>query len=148
MRHSIAEAQVTTDSDRQLTPEGVTKVDALAEILVQGGFSPGVIVHSPLIRSLQTAMAFSRLLPEIPIVELAEVTYAKWSLLQVLGSCGWKDPLVIGHNPSISILASKLADEDKPLLFHTCSFAHFEVDALPPQKSSLVRWFQNPPSQF
>ena len=60
MRHSIAEATVTTDFDRQLTPEGVKKVDFLAEFLLQEGFSPGVIVHSPLTRSRQTAHSFAK----------------------------------------------------------------------------------------
>ena len=147
MRHSIAEARVTTDFDRQLTPEGIRKADLLAEIMVQDGFSPGAIVHSPLVRSRQTAHAFSRLLPETPVFELSEVVSANWSLLQALGAAGWTDPLVIGHNPGISMLASKLSTKEAPLFFHTCSFAHFEVDALPPQESRLVQWLQRPPSQ-
>jgi phosphohistidine phosphatase len=143
MRHSIAEAQASTDFDRRLTPEGVKKVDALVAFLLQEGFSPGAIVHSPLIRSQQTAQAFSKHLPNTPVLELSEVVSARMSLLQVLGGANLENPLIIGHNPGISILASALGDE--ALRFKTCSFASFEVDTLPPRESRLARWLPTLP---
>jgi phosphohistidine phosphatase len=145
MRHSIAEPRVTTDFDRHLSPEGHKKAENLAQTLHKEGFSPGVIVHSPLIRSVQTAQAFAPFLPDTPLVELAEVIAAKPSLLRILGGAGWENPLIIGHNPGISILASHLSDDETVLSFHTCSFAEFELDALPPMKSRLVRWLPTPP---
>lgn len=145
LRHSIAEARVTTDFDRHLTTAGHRKADHLVEVLLGEGFSPGAIIHSPMIRSRQTAQAFANRLPQAPMVELAEVMAAKPSLLQLLGGAGWKDPLVVGHNPGISLLASQLCGENKVLSFHTCSFAEFELDALPPQQCRLIRWLPTPP---
>jgi phosphohistidine phosphatase len=145
LRHSIAEARVTTDFDRHLSAEGHRKVEHLVEVLLGQDFAPGAIVHSPLIRSKQTAQAFARRLPQVPMVELAEVMAAKPSLLQLLGGAGWKAPLIVGHNPSISRLASQLCGENKVLSFQTCSFAEFELDALPPSECRLVRWLPTPP---
>lgn len=145
MRHSIAEPRVTTDFDRHLSPEGHNKAANIAKTLIQEGFSPGAIVHSPLIRSQQTAQAFATCLPQTPLVELAEVMASKPSLLQLLGGAGWENPLIIGHNPGISILASHLCGDGSVLSFHTCSFAEFELDALPPTKSRLIRWLPTPP---
>lgn len=145
LRHSIAEARVTTDFDRHLSAEGHRKVEHLVEFLLGEGFAPGAIVHSPLVRSRQTAQAFAHRLPQTPLVELPEVVAAKPSLLQLLGGAGWKSPLIVGHNPGISMLASHLCEENKTLSFHTCSFAEFELDALPPTQCRIIRWLPTPP---
>ena len=144
MRHSVAEPTSTTDFERKLTAQGVEKAELVAQQLLQRGVSPGAIVHSPLVRSQQTALAFRKYFPAAPLIELQEVVTASSSLFHVLGSGGWKDPLVIGHNPSISMLASALSDSDKPLSFHTCSFAAFEVNQLPPTKAKLIQWLPHP----
>ena len=145
MRHSIAEPRITTDFERRLTPEGLEKAERLARHLTAKQIKPKVIVHSPLIRSQQTAQVFQGNFPDVPCIELPEVLHADASLLRIIGKGGWKDPLIIGHNPSISSFATLLAGDDTLLDFHTCSFAGFEIDQLPPQKSHLIHWLPTPP---
>ncbi len=140
MRHSIAESTSTTDFERRLTAQGIEKAKNVGKKLSESGFSPGVIVHSPLIRSQQTALVFREFFPGTPLVELKEVVSANASLLRILGGAGWSAPLIVGHNPSISMLATALSGRESPLSFHTCSFAAFEVDRLPPTKASLIEW--------
>ena len=145
VRHSIAEPRMTTDFERRLTQEGVLKAERLVRHLNTKQIQPKVIVHSPLIRSQQTAQIFQSNFPNLPCIELPEVLHADASLLQLIGSAGWQDPLIIGHNPSISALASGLTGDDTLLDFHTCSFAAFEIDKLPPLQSQLIHWLPTPP---
>ena len=143
LRHSIAEAAVTTDFKRRLTPEGVAKASRLARHLDTLGVVPSVILHSPLVRSQQTAQLIAKG-TSLPLIELPEVIDADDSLLAVIAAGGWKAPMVVGHNPGISILASRLAGAEGPLGFRTCSFAAFELDAMPPKNSRLVHWIATP----
>ena len=145
LRHSIAEATVTTDFERRLTPKGIAKASRLAKHLDTLNVAPSVILHSPLVRSQQTAQIIAKG-ASLPLIELPEVIDAGDSLLAVIAAGGWKAPMVIGHNPGISVLASRLAGTEGPLGFRTCSFAAFELDAMPPKSSRLVHWITTPPA--
>ena len=147
MRHSIAEPTVSTDFLRNLTPDGIERATRLADHLLAQGLQPSVAVHSPLTRSRQTAQILAERLHGLPLIELEEVIDAGDGLLRVLSAGQWRAPLVVGHNPSISILASQLRLPDSPLRFAPASLAVFQIDALPPTSAELTHWFPLPPEE-
>ena len=147
MRHSIAEPTVTTDFRRTLTPDGIRRAEHLVPHLRALNLQPSVVVHSPLVRSQQTAEILANGLGGIPLIELGEVIDASSALLHVLAAGEWQAPLVVGHNPGISILASTLSSGEPPLSFRPASFAAFKVDTLPPKSATLTHWIPRPPAE-
>ena len=71
-RHGVAEDTARTDFDRRLTPAGRAEVSRMAELMYRAGYRPGCILHSPLVRAVQTAQAIAERFPEAPLQE-AEV---------------------------------------------------------------------------
>jgi phosphohistidine phosphatase len=57
LRHGIAEepAPGESDADRELTPEGRTKLRDNLRIAAEAGAEPTLILSSPLVRALQSA---------------------------------------------------------------------------------------------
>ena len=138
MRHCEAEPARTTDFARALTNHGRQQAEERARQTREAGFIPDAIVHSPLVRAVETATFFMEQYPELPTLELSEVVDCDRYMFQVLTEMGYRAPLIVGHNPTISHLASALAG--RPLRFHTSGFAAFEVDNLPPTSATLTRF--------
>ena len=145
MRHSIAEPTVSTDFLRNLTPEGIERATRVSRHLQGLQERPSAVIHSPLVRSRQTAEIVSKGLEGVPLIELEEVIRADEGLLRMLAAGQWKAPLVVGHNPGISALASQLATERGPLHFQPASLAVFGLDGLPPKAAVLRHWMPTPP---
>ena len=147
MRHSIAEPTVSTDFLRNLTPEGVERAQRVSLHMKTLDLQPSIVVHSPLLRSRQTAEIVARTLMGLPLVELEEVIDADTGLLHVLAAGQWRAPLVVGHNPGISELASWLSSNTPTLRFQPASLAAFLVDELPPTQATLTHWVPLPPNE-
>ena len=144
MRHGIAESFAESDRARNLVPEGRRIVDALAAKLRDMGWAPGVIVSSPLVRARQTAEIVHEHFPEVPFVELEEVLAGSITLLDMLGEIGARDPLVVGHMPTMALLAREVLGAAGTLPFPRAGIACFRVAGMPPRGPAQLEFFLPP----
>jgi phosphohistidine phosphatase len=143
-RHGVAEDTARTDFDRRLTPAGRAEVARVAELIYRAGYRPGCILHSPLVRAVQTAEVIGERFPE---VVLREAEVLAWPQLDaILHACaGLKDPLLVGHEPILGRLVGKLIgapDGATPL--ERAGFALVDVDRLPTTRPGMLRAFIHP----
>ncbi len=119
MRHGPAEDQALDglDQSRALTTGGRDRVRWVAKKLAELGESPRVIVSSPLVRSLQTAEVLHTTLG---LEEKVEATVAlapggaASAFVQSALQQGRKRLMVVGHEPDVSILCSRLLGAPLP----------------------------------
>jgi len=110
-RHAEAE---DTDPDlaRALTPKGRHQAQKMAHWLKSQFTGPVRILSSPAVRTRQTADALG--LP----YDLSEQIAPDRSADDLLAASGWPDGhglvILVGHNPAISVLASRLASTSGP----------------------------------
>jgi phosphohistidine phosphatase len=144
MRHGNAEASNGPDAERALTDLGRAEVEAVAAALDRAGCQPGAVIHSPLVRSRQSAEIMAARLGGLRCIELAEVVTGGESLLQLVGTLEMENPLVVGHEPSIPRLATALAGLEQRLFFHTAALAAFDVASLPPTQGARLLFYLDP----
>jgi phosphohistidine phosphatase SixA len=99
-----------------------------------------VIIHSSRVRAVETASYIMERFPNVPTLELSEVIDADRALFDIIRASSFSDPIIVGHNPTISELASSLAGAR--IQFSTCSFAAFDVDNYPPIEATLSRFYR------
>ncbi|MBX3263751.1 MAG: histidine phosphatase family protein [Labilithrix sp.] len=128
MRHGPAEDTSPTgrDGDRALTPEGRERTRAVARALVAEGEAPLTIIASPLVRALQTAEIVAAVTDlEKRVREAKDAGGAPGAveirremapggdtlgLVLELARAGRKRAMVVGHEPDLSMLVSRLID--------------------------------------
>ena len=111
---NAAEAGVARDFDRPLSEQGRTDVRKAALLLAGRGARPDVILHSPLVRAVQTAReaaaalqpprgteAFPPLANELSAEELAEKLRRRCQ--------GLAEAMAVGHQPQLSELVAGLS---------------------------------------
>jgi phosphohistidine phosphatase len=134
MRHGPAEDHSPTgrDSDRALTPPGRDRVRDVAKKLLAEGEAPFHVVSSPLVRALQTAeivaavTGLDRRAREDAKARASNATGAveirrelapggdELSLIAELVKAGRKRVMIVGHEPDLSMLVSRLAGRTPP----------------------------------
>lgn len=116
MRHGYAENWAKSDFERKLTPEGRVAVNEAAMELRCGKFMPQLILASAAARTAQTANQVARIL-EIDktriILEKALYHIDDYELLRQIQHNGDEISviMIIGHNPTVSAMASGLSGE-------------------------------------
>ena len=115
IRHATA-ADGPIDADRPLTGSGVHQAGAIGHWLQRGGLVPDRVLLSPAHRAVQTWEHASTGLPSVPqsVPEPRIYDNAVETLLAVIRETAEdvQTLAVVGHNPSISALASALDDGD------------------------------------
>ncbi len=144
MRHGSAEPGLGSDADRRLTDRGRSEVQAIAHALQRARYVPGVIVHSPLVRSRQSADLLSAWFGGGRCVEMPEVVEGGDALMAKLQALGLENPLVVGHEPGIPRLATKLTGLTQRMLFHCAAVAVLSVESLAPRASARLLLFIDP----
>ncbi len=144
MRHGIAESFAESDRARNLVPEGRRVVAAVADTLAGMGWTPGVVVSSPLVRARQTAEIVHERFTEAPFLELEEVLAGGDELLGMLGQLGLADPLVVGHMPTMALLGASLLGAAGAMPFPRAGVACFRVTGLPPRGPAQLEFFLPP----
>ncbi len=144
MRHGLAERFQGDDASRTLTDTGRSIVWDVVRGLKMGGWLPGAVVCSPLVRSMQTAELVIEHYPGLPIEVLGNVVKAGPELLRELGERELVDPLIIGHEPALSGLAARLIGADGLMAFEEASVACFRLDDLPPRRPAELIFFAPP----
>ena len=121
MRHAAALPHASRDADRPLTPKGRVTASDAGEFLRSLGVVPDYVLLSPALRCTETWDELrSTLHPPEDVVEVVDdrmYAASADSVLQALRSVPEtaRTVLVIGHNPSMSYVASVLADADGPM---------------------------------
>lgn len=144
MRHGKAEPWAGDDHTRTLTDVGATIVAEVARGLKAGGWVPGAVVCSPLLRSQQTAGIVADHFPGVPVEIMQQVVHTDEALLEQMAQLDLVDAVIVGHEPGLSRLAARLIGADGLLAFDTGSIACFRIDGLPPRRPAELLFFAPP----
>ena len=145
LRHGIAEDHAATDFDRALTAQGVAQLERVLDGLCGSGWVPGAILHSPLLRTTQTAAAVARRFPRVPLVGVAEL--AGEDLAGILHAAApYVEPVLVGHQPTLGeLLAELIGASPGTTALPRAGVAMVEVDRLPPRRRAHLVAFLPPP---
>jgi phosphohistidine phosphatase len=114
MRHAKAERHAATDHDRPLSERGWRDAKAAGALLARRGDGPALVLVSTSQRTRDTWDAIRACLDPVPEAWFDRALYdagAK-AVVELLGAVGADVPsvLVIGHNPTMSVVAAALSD--------------------------------------
>jgi phosphohistidine phosphatase len=144
LRHGIAEATAATDFDRALTREGWVQLECVLDAITRTGWAPGTILHSPLVRTVETASSVSARFPAVPCLALDALAIG--SLEPILMACArHPDPLLVGHEPTLGNLCARLLGAPSgSIRFDRAGFALVEVDRIPATRPARMVAFLPP----
>lgn len=134
IRHSIAEniSLNKKDFDRELTEEGKFVIQKASEAWKNYVGKVDVVLTSPLTRAIQTADIISSNLQEVPnvIKDNNLGTGSRTSdLIDLLNSLKYKNVIVVGHQPDLSIHINNFCGSGNfNLAFPPASLAKIEFD--------------------
>ncbi len=134
IRHSIAEniSLNKKDFERELTEEGKFVIQKASEAWKNYVGKVDVVLTSPLTRSIQTADIISSNLQEVPnvIKDNNLGTGSRTSdLIDLLNSLKYKNVIVVGHQPDLSIHINNFCGSGNfNLAFPPASLAKIEFD--------------------
>lgn len=149
MRHgralSPAESGTNSDSQRKLAQDAAGPIKVSALKLKTSGFSPSVIISSPLRRAVETADIAATVFPEARRLQEPALASAlsAGAIFDALGKAARQDQavLVIGHQPTLSELTYTLTDK-LCAPFTTAGFAFLKLKSeLKPGTAELADFF-------
>ena len=148
IRHGIAEERGEAwpdDAKRPLTEEGAARVRKAARGLSSLGVAFDAILTSPLVRTRQTADAVASAFTVRPPIVAADSLAPDGTYQAVLAELEKHTRrtriALVGHEPGIGELASRLSGFRHPLEFKKGAACRIDVDALPPTGPGTLRWF-------
>jgi phosphohistidine phosphatase len=146
LRHGIAEAEADSDFDRQLTEEGHFDLERVLDTLAGWGWRPGSILHSPLLRTTQTADHVAMRHPEVAVVPVDALALGFFDAI-LQAAARHPEPLLVGHEPTMGNLTGRLIGAPTGALrFERGGFALVDVDRLPPTRPARLLLFLPPQS--
>ena len=136
------------DSARPLTPSGAAKFGKAIAGLTALGAQIDLILTSPFVRCRQTADILASGLPGRPRVQALDALAPGGGHAAVIAEAARvaKRPRValVGHEPDIGHLASKLLGMRRALEFRKGAICRIDVDGLPPGGPGRLMWFATP----
>lgn len=156
MRHGIAEdrdpADSSDDAKRPLTPEGEVRMRAIARGLDRLGVKWDWIITSPLKRAVETADALTDELSSSAPRDLCEALVpgdgSRQKVISFLAQHpGRSRVLLVGHEPSLSELASELiaGSREASLMFKKGGCCLVSFDEFPSVKApGVLTWWLTP----
>lgn len=144
MRHATAEDDAPSDFQRRLTETGRRELGPLLDGIVGSGWRPGAVLHSPLVRTTETAAIAAQRWPGVPVLP-AEVL-ADGNLEAILRlAAQHADPLLVGHEPTMGRLCARLVGAPNGATpFPRAGFALLDVDRLPTTRPAVLLTFASP----
>lgn len=141
---SITEAKVPTDFERPLSQTGREAVRGAASLLKRRGARPGLVLHSPLKRAVQTAKEVLQVLqpaPEARPYKPLENEMTGEDLYRNIVEDGIKsgEVLLVGHQPQLGELAKYLSGQYFTL--KPAGLIALDVDG--PEQGAVL-WSENP----
>ncbi|MFZ5476015.1 MAG: SixA phosphatase family protein [Myxococcota bacterium] len=144
MRHGIAEDVAESDFDRALTPEGTQQLERLLDEIVRTGWSPGSILHSPYLRTTQTAEAVQARYPAVPRHAVDDIALGSMDAI-LRAASRFPDPLIVGHEPTLGNLCARLLGAPTGAVrFDRAGFAVLDVDRIPTTRPARLVVFLAP----
>jgi phosphohistidine phosphatase len=151
IRHGIAEERGEAwpdDAKRPLTEEGISRLRKSARGLARLGVAFDAIVTSPLVRARQTAdvvAAAFEVRPHLVVVESLAPGGTYQAVLADLEKQSRRSRIaLVGHEPGIGELASRLVGSRHPMEFKKGAVCRIDVDVLPPTGPGSLCWFLTP----
>jgi len=154
LRHAIALDRTKwrrKDSERPLTPEGVQKMRKAAKGLKRLKLKVDWILTSPYARALDTARIVAKTLKaekKIKVVDHLASTGDPERLVHHLAVDYLKDDalLIVGHEPYLSKLVSRLIGADTPLDldFKKGGLCRLDADTLHYNRCATLEWWLPP----
>lgn len=137
------EAGVSSDFERPLSPAGLKAVKAAAEHLASKGGAPLLILHSPLVRAVQTAAAAAEVLKPASGVEVFQPLKNELAAPQLAEELkrrcsGVAEALAVGHQPQLGELVAFLSGKTAEL--RPGGLAALDLDGGTPR----LLWSRNP----
>ena len=145
MRHGIAEDDAPADRMRALTRAGSVQLErVLDRLCARGDWAPAAILHSPYLRTTQTAEAVARRFPDAPLVPVSAL--ANDDLEGMLAAAGAsRDPLLVGHMPTIGMLLAWMVNEPLDSMpFERAGFGLVDFDGEVAPGAGRLRTFIGP----
>ncbi len=145
MRHGIAEDHAPTDRMRALTRAGSAQLEQVLDALcARGDWAPGAILHSPYLRTTQTAEAVARRFPDAPLLPVSAL--ASDDLEGMLSAAAAaRDPLLVGHMPTIGMLLAWMVNESLDSMpFERAGFGIVDFDGEVAPGAGRLRTFIGP----
>jgi phosphohistidine phosphatase len=151
IRHGIAtdlSDENPDDGKRPLTHRGIVRLRKEADALNTLGIAFDQIVTSPLARAKQTADVLAEHLSGRPPVAtsdaLAPAGTVAAALLDLARHSRRSRIAVIGHEPNIGELATRLLGARAAIEFKKGAICRIDVESLAPVKGARLCWFVTP----
>lgn len=133
MRHALTEnGWQKPDADRSILPDGEEQTANVAQKMTAAGIAPDAVWASPALRTMQTAeIVVKQLCPTIEI-EIVRPLYSddEYQVADLIELC--PDTvnclLIVGHNPLVSRLVSRLSGSGNFGWFATSELVWLEFD--------------------
>ena len=126
-----------SDHDRPLTDRGMRDAENVGAWLTKNGFVPGFVLSSTATRAAETCRIVADQLEPHPRIEFTPKLYhaSPDTALDLLGSVDADTVMLVGHNPTMSILAELLSGENG-----AHSFGHYPTAAAVVFEFSASAW--------
>ena len=133
MRHALTESGwQKPDTDRRILPEGEEQTAQVAQKMLAADIKPGAVWASPAVRAEQTAAIVARqLCPNVEIETVRQLYYDdEYSVVDIIALCPDTVDclLIVGHNPMVSRLVSRLSGSGNFGWFATSEVVWLEFD--------------------
>jgi phosphohistidine phosphatase len=144
LRHGIAEDFAATDFDRALTAEGEQQLERLLDEVVATGWAPGAVLHSPYLRTTQTAEAVHARFPEVERLAVDDLAIGSMDAI-LRAASRHPDPLLVGHEPTLGNLCARLLGAPSGAVrFERAGLAVLDVDRIPTTRPARLLAFLSP----
>jgi phosphohistidine phosphatase len=151
VRHAIAEergAAWPDDDERPLTRDGLRKWKKAARGLATVLPQIDLLLTSPLVRTVQTAEALAKVVSPSPKLQLFEPLRPGTRPTAIIAALRAKSPkgtvVLVGHEPTLSELASALLRLQGPLEFRKGGAMAVTTQGLGTRGPARLEWFLTP----
>ena len=144
LRHGIAASGFGADFDRELTSEGWLQLENVLDGLLRAGWAPRTILHSPFVRTTQTAASVHARFPDVPCIATDELALPSLEPI-LMAASRHPDPLRVDHEPTMGNRCARLLGAPSGgIRFERAGFALVEVDRLPATRPARLVAFVSP----
>ena len=152
VRHGIAALQKPgmADKDRELTEEGIAKMEKVAAGLAAIGAIPDIILSSPLPRARQTAEILTAAFGGRPALRVTPALAPQGERMElyeeIRGQAGMDGVMLVGHEPSLSALACEILCESTGcfLTLKKGGACSIDITKLSPAPGGSLCWLMPP----
>jgi phosphohistidine phosphatase len=151
VRHGIAEDghQGLPDEERQLTPEGRTKLKEIFRLARGAGVQPALILSSPLVRAVQTAeiaareLGYKNAIEQVRSLSPDANPRETWEDIRVHKT--ESELLLTSHNPLCASLAGYLlGTPELNVDYKKGAIMRIDFDSFGTEPHGVLRWFAVP----